>query len=40
MYARAMGWKNVAVYDGGWYEWSSHPQNPVTTGERGPESTL
>lgn len=38
MYARAMGWQNVAVYDGGWYEWSSHPQNPVSTGERGPES--
>ena len=39
MYARAMGWKNVSVYDGGWYEWSSHPQNPVSTGERGPESS-
>jgi 3-mercaptopyruvate sulfurtransferase SseA len=39
MYARAMGWKNIAVYDGGWYEWSSHPQNPVATGERGPESS-
>lgn len=38
MYARAMGWKKVAVYDGGWYEWSSHPQNPVATGERGPQS--
>ena len=22
MYARAMGWKNVSVYDGGWYEWT------------------
>lgn len=40
MYARAMGWKHVSVYDGGWYEWSSHPQNPITTGERGPESAL
>jgi len=40
MYARAMGWKNVGVYDGGWYEWSSNPQNPVATGERGPESSL
>ncbi|WP_044860161.1 rhodanese-like domain-containing protein, partial [Enterobacter ludwigii] len=39
MYARAMGWKNVAVYDGGWYEWSSHPQNPVSSGKRGPESS-
>ncbi len=25
MYARAMGWPHVAVYDGGWYEWSSNP---------------
>lgn len=40
MYARAMGWQNVAVYDGGWYEWSTHPQNPVTTGPLTPESTL
>lgn len=40
MYARAMGWKNVSVYDGGWYEWSSHPSNPITTGPLTPESTL
>ncbi len=33
MYARAMGWNNVSVYDGGWYEWSSDPKNPVATGE-------
>ncbi len=26
MYARAMGWNNVSVYDGGWYEWSSDPK--------------
>lgn len=39
MYARAMGWKNVSVYDGGWYEWSGNPQNPVATGERGPDSS-
>ena len=38
MYARAMGWKNVSVYDGGWYEWSSNPKNPVASGERGPET--
>ncbi|KFC82358.1 rhodanese-like domain-containing protein [Buttiauxella agrestis] len=36
MYARAMGWQNVGVYDGGWYEWSSNPKNPVATGERKP----
>ncbi|MEW7311316.1 rhodanese-like domain-containing protein [Buttiauxella gaviniae] len=37
MYARAMGWQNVGVYDGGWYEWSSNPKNPVATGERKPD---
>ncbi|MEO3988943.1 rhodanese-like domain-containing protein [Pseudocitrobacter cyperus] len=37
MYARAMGWQNVAVYDGGWYEWSANPKNPVATGDRKPE---
>ena len=40
MYARAMGWPHIAVYDGGWYEWSSNPKNPVATGERGPQSSL
>ena len=39
MYARAMGWKNVSVYDGGWYEWSSNPKNPVASGERGPDAS-
>lgn len=37
MYARAMGWKNVGVYDGGWYEWSADAKNPVASGERGPD---
>ena len=27
-----MGWKHVSVYDGGWYEWSTDPSNPVETG--------
>lgn len=27
MAARAMGWENISVYDGGWFEWSSTPQN-------------
>lgn len=31
-YARLMGWKNVSIYDGGWMEWSSEPDNPVQTG--------
>jgi thiosulfate/3-mercaptopyruvate sulfurtransferase len=28
-----MGWPNVSVYDGGWFEWSSDPNNPVSTEE-------
>ena len=27
-----MGWPRVSVYDGGWFEWSSNPDNPVETG--------
>jgi len=27
-----MGWPRVAVYDGGWFEWSSDPANPVESG--------
>ncbi|RYA67936.1 thiosulfate sulfurtransferase ynjE, partial [Enterobacter cloacae complex sp. 2DZ2F16B1] len=30
-------WNNVSVYDGGWYEWSSDPKNPIATGDRKPE---
>ncbi|MCP9759461.1 sulfurtransferase [Aquitalea sp. S1-19] len=33
-YAYLMGWKQPAVYDGGWMEWSSDPANPVVRGER------
>jgi thiosulfate/3-mercaptopyruvate sulfurtransferase len=33
-YAYLMGWERVAVYDGGWYEWSSDPaNNPTETGD-------
>ncbi|MBW7983629.1 rhodanese-like domain-containing protein [Enterobacillus tribolii] len=39
MYARAMGWKNISVYDGGWYEWSSEAGNATVSGERGPDSS-
>lgn len=28
-----MGWSDVSVYDGGWYEWSSDPGNPIEKGE-------
>jgi thiosulfate/3-mercaptopyruvate sulfurtransferase len=27
-----MGWPRVSVYDGGWFEWSSDPNNPIETG--------
>ncbi|BDH46202.1 thiosulfate sulfurtransferase YnjE [Salmonella enterica subsp. enterica serovar Choleraesuis] len=37
MYARAMGWPKISLYDGGWYEWSSFPNNPTVSGERGPD---
>jgi thiosulfate/3-mercaptopyruvate sulfurtransferase len=33
MNAWLMGWPDVAVYDGGWMEWSSDPENPVEVGE-------
>ena len=28
-----MGWPRVAVYDGGWFEWSNDPNNPYETGK-------
>ena len=27
-----MGWPRVSVYDGGWFEWSADPDNPVEQG--------
>jgi thiosulfate/3-mercaptopyruvate sulfurtransferase len=32
-YAYLMGWERVAVYDGGWLEWSSDEANPIEIGE-------
>jgi thiosulfate/3-mercaptopyruvate sulfurtransferase len=33
-YAYLMGWDRIAVYDGGWFEWSSNPaNNPMETGD-------
>jgi thiosulfate/3-mercaptopyruvate sulfurtransferase len=33
-YAYLMGWSRVAVYDGGWFEWSRDPRdNPIEVGE-------
>ena len=28
-----MGWPRVSVFDGGWFEWSSDPNNPFETGD-------
>lgn len=28
-----MGWENISVFDGGWYEWSGDKNNPTKTGE-------
>jgi len=30
--AYLMGWPNVSVYDGGWFEWSNNPDNPFEVG--------
>jgi molybdopterin synthase sulfurtransferase len=33
-YAYLMGWPRIAVYDGGWFEWSRDPvSNPIEVGE-------
>jgi molybdopterin synthase sulfurtransferase len=35
-YAYLMGWQRIAVYDGGWFEWSQDPlKNPIEVGEAG-----
>lgn len=31
--AHLMGWPDIAVYDGGWSEWSSDPDNPIERSE-------
>ena len=33
-YAHVMGWDRIAVYDGGWFEWSQDPtNNPIEIGQ-------
>lgn len=27
--AKALGWENIGVYDGGWFEWTKYPDSPV-----------
>lgn len=31
--AYLMGWENISVFDGGWYEWSRNPKNSVEFGD-------
>lgn len=31
-YAFLMGWQNIAVFDGGWLEWSQDDTNPISRG--------
>jgi thiosulfate/3-mercaptopyruvate sulfurtransferase len=32
-YAYLQGWQRIAVYDGGWFEWSQDPiDNPIEVG--------
>lgn len=38
-YAYLMGWKNISVFDGGWYEWSMDSRNPVASGETRPDKS-
>ena len=38
-YAFLMGWERIAVYDGGWFEWSKDPENnPIEVGEPADEA--
>jgi molybdopterin synthase sulfurtransferase len=38
--ARMMGWQNVVIYDGGWYEWSADTKNPTASGDPTTKPTL
>lgn len=28
-----MGWENVSIYDGGFYEWIQDSKNPIAVGD-------
>ncbi|MGF1726111.1 rhodanese-like domain-containing protein [Photobacterium nomapromontoriensis] len=32
-YAYVMGWEQISVFDGGWFEWSGDTSNPTQTGD-------
>lgn len=36
--ADLQGWQRIAVYDGGWFEWSKDPANPIEIGAPPPRS--
>lgn len=38
-YARLLGWDRISIYDGGWYDWSQDPDNPIETGDPGMRET-
>ncbi len=38
-YAYLMGWEDISLYDGGWFEWSMNPDNPVQIGDPRQTST-
>ncbi|OBU15232.1 thiosulfate sulfurtransferase [Photobacterium aquimaris] len=37
-FAHILGWKNISVYDGGWYQWSANKNNPIAEGTIAPAS--
>jgi 3-mercaptopyruvate sulfurtransferase SseA len=39
-YAWLMNWERISVYDGGWFEWSSDPANPISRGAAPPVEVL
>lgn len=39
LYARLLGWDRISIYDGGWYDWSQDPDDPIDVGEPGRRET-
>jgi len=38
-YAYLMGWPNISLFDGGWFEWQMDANNPVQIGDPGKKTT-